>query len=132
MGPRQTESSYLKSVPLWLQEYWTEPDPPLAIRLEPRKGRNTGPREGRSLTKSTTRHNRSARVLAPAKFIGIPSAKDCRTHTAMDYYFDHLKKTVASAPTGGTEFGEKVKGYAENNIAATQEFVMALSLEFDG
>ena len=24
-------------------------------------------------------------------------------YSAMDYYFDHLKKTVASAPTGGTE-----------------------------
>jgi hypothetical protein len=39
----------------------------------------------------------------------------------MDYYFDHLKKTVASAPSGGTEFGERVKVYAEKNIAATQE-----------
>jgi len=40
-------------------------------------------------------------------------------YSAMDYYFDHLKKTVASAPSGGTEFGEKVKAYAEKNIAAT-------------
>lgn len=31
-------------------------------------------------------------------------------YSAMDYYFDHLKKTVASAPSGGTEFGVKVKG----------------------
>ena len=23
-------------------------------------------------------------------------------YSAMDYYFDHLKKTVASAPSGGT------------------------------
>ena len=30
-------------------------------------------------------------------------------YSAMDYYFDHLKKTVASAPSGGSEFGEKVK-----------------------
>ena len=44
-------------------------------------------------------------------------------YSAMDYYFDHLKKTIASAPSGGTEFGEKVKVYAEKNIAATQEFV---------
>jgi hypothetical protein len=44
-------------------------------------------------------------------------------YSAMDYYFDHLKKTVASAPTGGTEFGEKVKACAEQNISATQEFV---------
>jgi len=48
-------------------------------------------------------------------------------YSAMDYYFDHLKKTVASAPSGGSEFGEKVKVYAEKNIAATQEFVRELS-----
>ena len=48
-------------------------------------------------------------------------------YSAMDYYFDHLKKTVASAPSGGTEFGEKVKACAEQNITATQEFVRDLS-----
>jgi hypothetical protein len=48
-------------------------------------------------------------------------------YSAMDYYFDHLKKAVASAPSGGTEFGEKVKGYAAKDIAATQEFVRDLS-----
>ena len=51
-----------------------------------------------------------------------------RAYSAMDYYFDHLKKTVASAPSGGTEFGEKVKACAEQNISATQEFVRELSL----
>jgi hypothetical protein len=49
----------------------------------------------------------------------------------MDYYFDHLKRTVASAPTGGTEFGEKVKACAEQNISATQEFVRDLSYAKD-
>ena len=48
-------------------------------------------------------------------------------YSPMDYYFDHLRKTVASAPSGGTEFGEKVKLYAEKNISATQEFVTELS-----
>ena len=52
-------------------------------------------------------------------------------YSAMDYYFDHLKKTVASAPSGGTEFGEKVKACAEHNIAATQEFVRDLSYAKD-
>ena len=28
MGRYQTEASYLKSVLLWLQGCWTEPDPP--------------------------------------------------------------------------------------------------------
>ena len=49
----------------------------------------------------------------------------------MDYYFDHLKKTVASAPTGGTEFGEKVKVCVDQNISATQEFVRDLSYAND-
>ena len=49
----------------------------------------------------------------------------------MDYYFDHLRKSVASAPTGATEFGEKVKAYAEKNIVATQEFVRDLSYAKD-
>jgi hypothetical protein len=52
-------------------------------------------------------------------------------YSAMDYYFDHLKKTVASAPTGGTEFGEKVKACAEQNISAAQEFVRDLSYAKD-
>jgi hypothetical protein len=52
-------------------------------------------------------------------------------YSAMDYYFDHLKKTVASAPSGGTEFGEKVKACAEQNIPATQEFVRDLSYAKD-
>jgi len=52
-------------------------------------------------------------------------------YSAMDYYFDHLRKTVASAPTGGTEFGEKVKVVAEKNITATQEFVRDLSYAKD-
>jgi hypothetical protein len=52
-------------------------------------------------------------------------------YSAMDYYFDHLKKTVAAAPTGGTEFGEKVKIYAQKNIAATQEFVKQLGYAKD-
>jgi hypothetical protein len=28
MGRHQTEAAYLKSVLLWLQDNWTEPDPP--------------------------------------------------------------------------------------------------------
>ena len=52
-------------------------------------------------------------------------------YSAMDYYFDHLKKTVASAPSGGTEFGEKEKACAEQNIVATQEFVRDLSYAKD-
>jgi hypothetical protein len=36
-----------------------------------------------------------------------------------------------AAPSGGTEFGEKVKACAEQNISATQEFVRELSYAKD-
>jgi Phasin protein len=54
-----------------------------------------------------------------------------RAYSAMDYYFDHLKDSVAAAPSGGTEFGEKVKAYAEQNISATQEYVRELTYAKD-
>ena len=54
-----------------------------------------------------------------------------RAYSAMDYYFDHLKKTVATAPSGGTEFGEKVKACAEQNVSATQEFARDMSYAKD-
>jgi hypothetical protein len=52
-------------------------------------------------------------------------------YSAMDYYFDHLKKAIAAAPSGGTEFGEKVKACAEQNISATQEYVRELTCAKD-
>ncbi len=50
-----------------------------------------------------------------------------QARNAIDTYFDYLKKTVSSTPSGGTEFGEKLKSYAEANIATTHEFVRQLS-----
>jgi hypothetical protein len=46
---------------------------------------------------------------------------------AADTYFDFLNKTISSFPSGGTEFGEKLKGFAEKNVAATREFIKQLS-----
>jgi hypothetical protein len=46
---------------------------------------------------------------------------------AADTYFDFLNKTVSSFPSGGTEFGEKLKSFAERNIATTHEFIKQLS-----
>ena len=65
------------------------------------------------------------------EFSAIGKQTMARAYSAMDYYFDHLKKTIASAPSGGTEFGEKVKACAEQNISATQEFVRELSYAKD-
>ena len=50
-----------------------------------------------------------------------------QAYGAMDGYFDNLKKTIASAPSGGTEFGEKIKSYAEKNTTAVQDFVRRLA-----
>jgi hypothetical protein len=65
------------------------------------------------------------------EFSAVGNPTVARAYSAMDYYFDHLKKTVASAPTGGTEFGEKVKACAEQNISATQEYVRELTYAKD-
>ena len=54
-----------------------------------------------------------------------------RAYSAMDYYFDHLKKSVARHRQRGTEIGEKVKAYAEQNISATQEYVRELTYAKD-
>ena len=45
----------------------------------------------------------------------------------VDSYFDFLKKTISSLPSGGTEFGERWKSYAEKNIDAAHEFIKQLS-----
>ena len=50
-----------------------------------------------------------------------------QARTAVDTYFDYLKKAISSTPSGGTEFGEKLKSYAEANLSTTHEFVRRLS-----
>ena len=50
-----------------------------------------------------------------------------QAYAAVDQYFEFLKKNFASFPTGGMEWGEKWKAYAEKNVSATQEFVKRLS-----
>jgi hypothetical protein len=49
------------------------------------------------------------KVVAGAKIRGVagPSIVEVVAYSAMDYYFDHQKKTVASAPPGEAEFREK-------------------------
>src|ERR1700733_14797504 len=47
--------------------------------------------------------------------------------SATDTYFNFLKKTISSYPSGGTEFGDNLKSYAERNLAAVHEYVHKLS-----
>jgi hypothetical protein len=50
-----------------------------------------------------------------------------QTYAAIDQYFELLKRNFASVPTGGAEWGEKWKRWAETNIGATQEYFKRLS-----
>lgn len=45
----------------------------------------------------------------------------------IDNYFDFLHKAIASIPTGGTQFGEKLKLYSEKNIATARDYMHKLS-----
>jgi hypothetical protein len=50
-----------------------------------------------------------------------------QAHEALDTYFDFLKKTVSSCPSGGTQLVEKLKDQATENITAVHELVKKLS-----
>ena len=46
---------------------------------------------------------------------------------AADTYFYFLNKTISSFPSQATEFGERLKSFAEKNVAATHQFIQQLS-----
>ena len=50
-----------------------------------------------------------------------------QAHEGLDTYFDFLKKTVSSFPSGGTDLGEKLKDQGVQNITAMHELVKRLS-----
>ena len=49
------------------------------------------------------------------------------TRGVLGQYFKFLEQTLSSYPSAGTEFGEKLKSYAEKNIATAHEYVNKLS-----
>jgi hypothetical protein len=50
-----------------------------------------------------------------------------QAHQALDTYFDFLKKSLSSFPSGGTALGEKIKEQGVENITAFQELAKRLS-----
>ena len=50
-----------------------------------------------------------------------------QAHEALDNYFDFLKKSVSSLPSGGTHLGGKLKDQGVQNVTAVQELVKRLS-----
>lgn len=70
--------------------------------------------------------------LEPAKYLNaqaLQSVDQIREQAlaAADSCFSFLQDAISSYPSGGAEFGEKLKSYAQKNIAATQEFIKQLS-----
>jgi hypothetical protein len=45
----------------------------------------------------------------------------------MNTYFDFLKQSISAYPSGGTEFGKKLKRHAEQNVTAVHEYATKLS-----
>ena len=50
-----------------------------------------------------------------------------QAHHALDTYFDYLKNSVSTFPSGGTELGETLKQDGVENLTAVQEVVKRLS-----
>jgi hypothetical protein len=50
-----------------------------------------------------------------------------QANAALDAYFDFLRKSVSSFPSGGTEVGEKLKDQGVRNITAVHELSKKLS-----
>jgi hypothetical protein len=46
--------------------------------------------------------------------------------TAIDGYFEFLSRAISSFPSGGTDFGEKLKTFSGKNVLATHHFMRQL------
>jgi phasin family protein len=46
---------------------------------------------------------------------------------AMDNYLQFFQKSMSALPWGKTDLSEKIKGYAENNVATSFEFAQKLT-----
>jgi hypothetical protein len=50
-----------------------------------------------------------------------------QAHEALDIYFDSLKRSVSSFPSGGTKLGERLKDQSVQNIDTVHELVKRFS-----
>ena len=50
-----------------------------------------------------------------------------QTEGAMGNYFNLLQQTMSATPWGKTDFGEKLKSFTEQNIAAVHDLIQKLS-----
>ena len=61
------------------------------------------------------------------QFSGIAEQAMEQARRAADTYFDYVRQAISATPSGGNEFAERLKGYAEKNITITQEYLKQLS-----
>jgi hypothetical protein len=61
------------------------------------------------------------------QFSGIAEQAMEQARRAADTYFDYVKQAISATPSGGNEFAERIKGYAEKNITMTQDYLRQLS-----
>jgi hypothetical protein len=79
-------------------------------------------------TKFTPRRKSMAKDQKPAEELSaIAEQTKQQALAATDNYFNFLKKAISSYPSGGMGFGDNLKTYAEQNVAAVHEFVHKLS-----
>jgi hypothetical protein len=76
--------------------------------------------------KLENRYGKRAKIL-PTNAAKIAEQAMEQARGAADVYFEYLKRTIADTPSGGNEFAEKLKGYAEKNITMTQNYLQQLS-----
>jgi hypothetical protein len=50
-----------------------------------------------------------------------------QTEGAMDNYFNLFQQTMSATPWGKTDFGDKLKSFTEQNIAAAHDLIQKLS-----
>jgi hypothetical protein len=58
---------------------------------------------------------------------GIAEQAMEQARRAADTYFDYVKQAISATHSGGNEFAETLKEFAQKNITATQEFLKQLS-----
>ena len=65
--------------------------------------------------------------VAAHRAVRTTIGQELQAHEALEIYFDFLKKSVSSFPSGGAELGEKLKDQSVQNIIAVRELVKKLS-----
>ena len=119
MGRRQTETSYLKSVLLWLQEYWTGPALRVyPLRAVPQASRHYSARRTLRCTKSTRRNNRSARVLATPKLVRTLTANKSKSGRENNCPTDGA---LANAENGSLQSKAMHGHFALNEVSSTRK-----------